>query len=46
MTSPTPPTEDEAKNKPGLQQEHEDTVKALELMLKVQMQAFVKREET
>ena len=45
MTTPTPPTQKEAEDDPKKQQEHEDKVKALELRLKVQMQAFAKREE-
>ena len=45
MKTPTPPTEEETKEDPDKQQEYEDEVKALELRLKVQMQAFVKREE-
>ena len=46
MATPTPPTEQEAKGDPKKQQACEDKVKALELRLKVQMQAFAKREET
>ena len=46
MATPTLPTEKEAEDDPKKQQEHEDKVKALELRLKVQMQAFAKREET
>ena len=45
MATPTPPTQKEAEDDPKKQQEHEDKVKALELRLKVQMQAFAKREE-
>ena len=46
MTTPTPPTASAVLINPDLQQEHEGKVKALELRLKVQMQAFAKREET
>ena len=45
MTTPTPPDAKKVEDNPQLQQEHDDKVKALELRLKVQMQAFVKREE-
>ena len=33
-------------DKPNLQNEHDDKVKSLEMMLKVKLQGFVKREET
>ena len=46
MTTPTPPDAKQVEDKPELQQEHDDKAQALELRLKVQMQAFVKREET
>ena len=46
MTTPTPPDAKKVEDDPDLQQEHDDKVKALELRLKVQMQAFAKREET
>ena len=45
MKTPTPPTEKEKGEDPNKQQAHDDKAKALELKLKVQMQAFVKREE-
>ena len=45
MATPTPPDAKQAEDDPKLQQEHDDKVKALELRLKAQMQAFVKREE-
>ena len=45
MTTPTPPTKKEVEDRPQMQQEHDDKVKALELRLKAQMQAFAKREE-
>ena len=45
MTTPTPPDAKKVEDNPQLQQEHDEKVKALELRLKAQMQAFVKREE-
>ena len=45
MTTPTPPTAEELEKDPGKQQVHDDKVKSLEMMLKVKLQGFVKREE-